>query len=151
MRYWVISLLALTACSTGDNDKMIANSNKISLDSFEACVILGGLVMESWPQQCALNGQQFTEDISTGKKGDRKKILFEIGPSKVDCVGVAPMQCLIVNGGMFYDSIAGYDYKPGQSVIIEVEREQYCDPEILNDCPQDVGIYRYRYLRTMTR
>lgn len=150
---WVGALMVvcLTSCTTGDPQKPSDSSNKIILNSYEACVILGGPVMESWPQQCALDGKHFTQDISTGKKGDRKTLLFEIGPKKVDCMGVGPMQCLVVNGGYFYDGIEGYEHTPGQSVIIEVEREQYCDPDIFNDCPQDAGIYRYRFIREMIR
>lgn len=146
-----LSMMFLTACTTGDGVGATDSSNKITLNSFEACLILGGPIMESYPRQCSLNGQHFTEDISTGQKGDRKSILFQIDPDRVDCMGVGPMTCYVVNGGLLYDEIEGFDFQPGQSRIIEVEREQYCDPNMVNGCPQDAGIYRYRYVRDMDK
>ncbi len=115
-------------------------------DSFEACLISGAPIMESYPRQCAFNGKTYVEDISTGKTGDTKRILFEIGPEIVRCHGAFEQDCLIVNQELFYDSIDEFTHKPGVTTIAEIERTQYCDPDEFNSCPQDVGIYRYRLL-----
>ena len=36
-----------------------------------------------------------------------------IGPDLVDCVGVVPQKCMVVNGTLFYDSIDSFNYKEG--------------------------------------
>ena len=36
------------------------------INSFDACVAAGNPVMESYPRQCAANGETFTEQIDTG-------------------------------------------------------------------------------------
>lgn len=56
------------------------------------------------------------------------------------------MKCLVVNSELFYDDIEGYDHQEGVGRVIKIERIQFCDPDVLNSCPQDVGIYRYRLL-----
>ncbi|MEN8255971.1 MAG: META domain-containing protein [Verrucomicrobiota bacterium] len=50
-----------------------------------------------------------------------------VGPTMADCVGVAPMTCLLVKDspdaeyGMFYDPIEGFDYVPGYEYELRVE------------------------------
>ena len=118
--------------------------------SFEACLISGQPIMESHPRQCAYEDLVFVEDIETGNKGDTKLILFEIGPEISRCQGAFPQECMIVNGGLFYDSIEGFTHTPGTTHIIEVLRTQYCDPDEINSCPQDVGIYNYKIVRVIS-
>ncbi len=152
MRFLIPALL-LAACNTPDGPNTaepVGGLQDISLVSFEACVVKGGAVMESYPLQCSLDGKHFTENIDTGKIGDKRTLYFEVGPQKSDCTGMMPMKCLNVNGQFFYDHIEGFTHKPGVTSVLEVEREQYCDPDVFNSCPQDVGIYNYRLVRVIS-
>ncbi len=45
-----------------------------------------------------------------------------VGPKLVDCVGIAPQKCMIVNGEYFYGSIFGFDYEEGYTYTLEVEK-----------------------------
>lgn len=63
---------------------------------------------------------------------------FSIAANKVACEGVAPMQCLVVNGKYFYDYIKGYEHIEGQSAEICVNVIKRPEP-----IPADVGIYEY--------
>lgn len=72
-----------------------------------------------------------------------------VGSELEDCVGVAPMKCMIVNGELFYDAIDGFDYEPGYEYKIKIERfDAWPDRE---EPPQDAGRYGYRLIEVMER
>lgn len=64
---------------------------------------------------------------------------FSIAANRVDCVGVGPMRCLLVNGALFYDSIEGYDHVEGQAAEICVTKTRRPDP-----IPADASSFVYR-------
>lgn len=51
-----------------------------------------------------------------------------------DCVGVAPMKCLLVKKDgqadweFFYNSIEGFNYEPGYEYVLEVKAEKIENP-----------------------
>jgi len=57
-----------------------------------------------------------------------------VGPERVECVGVAPMECLQVaysEGGepqLFYDAITGFEPEVGTSYVIDVQVTEVADP-----------------------
>ena len=65
--------------------------------------------------------------------------VFEIAPDTVQCEGVGPQRCLVVNGEFFYDEIAGYTHRDGQAARICVLRIQ-SDASV----PADASLYTYR-------
>ncbi|MEE9347859.1 MAG: DUF4377 domain-containing protein [Robiginitomaculum sp.] len=142
-----ILVLTLAACTAGGGAGQKTGMTDLPVNSFEACLIYGGVVMESYPRQCVNGKAHFTEDISIGHKGERKTILFEIGPNIVDCTGESAQKCLVVNGEYFYDKIEGYAHKPGLVSIIEIERRQSCAGDM---CPQDAAMYEYKLLRIVS-
>ena len=86
----------------------------------------------------------------TDNSNSSDKIIVTIGPELQDCVGVGPMKCMVVDGEFFYDQIQGFIHRNGVTSTIEIEREQFCDPEVLNSCPQDGGIYKYKLVRVVS-
>ena len=52
-----------------------------------------------------------TSDQTVYSTGEIMEIT--VGPDLVDCVGVAPQKCLVVNGSLFYDSIDSFNYSEG--------------------------------------
>lgn len=71
-----------------------------------------------------------------------------IGPEREDCVGVAPMRCLVVDGFLFYSEIDGFDYQEGYQYRILMEQyEAYPGQEI----PADAGRYGYRLLEVLEK
>lgn len=123
------------------------------INDFLSCEKAGGRIMEKYPRICELNGEYFDEIIEpeTLSKGDSVIETFTVGPETVECHGAFPQNCFIVNGEYFYDTIAGFDFKPGYEYVLEVERTQICNPEVLNDCPQDIGIYEYSLKKTLSK
>lgn len=79
--------------------------------------------------------------IPTIKKADL--LTFTIAPYKKDCVGVAAMKCLIVNGELFYDSIQGFEFAEGTEYEILVARSER------ENVPADASKYTYRFLETL--
>ena len=65
--------------------------------------------------------------------------VFDIAAQTQPCVGVGPMQCLVVNGEFFYNSIEGYTHVEGEAARICVAKTRRPDP-----VPADAGLYLYR-------
>lgn len=72
-----------------------------------------------------------------------------VGPERVDCVGVGPRKCLVVDGLYFYDSIDGFDYEPGYRYLIRMERyDAWPEHE---EPPQDASMYGYRLIEILEK
>ena len=72
-----------------------------------------------------------------------------IGPELVDCVGVGPRKCLVVDGRFFYDSIEGFDHEPGYSYVIRMERYDAWPGQA--EPPQDASRYGYRLIEILEK
>ncbi len=79
----------------------------------------------------------------SGKSGSLK--VFEIGPRKVDCVGIIPTKCMVVNGRWFIDPIDGFDYQEGYKYIITVRVETVEDP------PADASSEKYSLVEIISK
>ncbi len=82
---------------------------------------------------------------STNIMNDENILLFTIAPEKEECVGVGPMQCLIVNGEYFYDSIDGFDFEEGYHYTIKVQRDERVNP------PADASMYTYTLVEVVEK
>ena len=69
-----------------------------------------------------------------------------VGARREDCVGVAPMECLVVDGNLFYDEIEGFTHTPGYMYRLRILRY---DPWGGNEPPADAGLYAYRLLEVL--
>lgn len=77
-----------------------------------------------------------------------KTMIVVVGPEKVDCVGVAPMKCLVVDGGFFYEPIKGFDFKQGYDYKLEIQRIQlYTESTV----PADANLYEYRLIKVLSK
>ena len=76
-----------------------------------------------------------------------------INSFKVPCVGVAPTQCLQVHGGeqpfgqwrLFYDDIAGFEYRPGSLYRVKVRVTEIPAEQL----PADVSSLRFELLEIL--
>ena len=73
---------------------------------------------------------------------------FSVGPERVACVGAAPMECLVVDGELFYEEIEGFEFESGYRYRVEVERYERWPGR---EPPQDAGRYGYRLVRVLER
>ncbi|MFP2768144.1 DUF4377 domain-containing protein [Oceanisphaera sp. KMM 10153] len=71
-----------------------------------------------------------------------------VGPQRVHCVGVGPMQCLVVDGRLFYDRIQGFEFEPGYQQTLRVERRQRFTSAT---APADASLYQYRLLQVLDK
>lgn len=76
--------------------------------------------------------------IGAFASAEGEKLVFEIDANTAPCVGVAPMQCLVVNGEYFYESISGYRHIEGTAAKICVLRSKRAEP-----IPADLGAFKY--------
>ena len=98
-----------------------------------------------------------TEIMPTGEISENETSVnfivlnFEIGPQLINCQGFIHQKCMVVNGELFYNSIEGFDFELGYIYKVKVKREQICNPNVINNCPQDVGIYRYIFIEELSK
>ncbi|GGB53665.1 hypothetical protein GCM10011502_28600 [Oceanisphaera marina] len=93
---------------------------------------------------CTANAPQDTQkvDASTTVK------TVTVGPQTVDCVGVGPMKCLIVDDAFFYDRIQGFDFEPGYEYQLKIEQRQRFSP---SNVPADASLYEYRLVDVLSK
>ncbi|MCY4522116.1 MAG: DUF4377 domain-containing protein [Caldilineaceae bacterium] len=72
-----------------------------------------------------------------------------VGPERVECVGVGPMQCLVVDGELFYDSIEGFEYE--EAYVYRIRMERYDAWPDLEEPPQDASAYGYRLVEVVSQ
>lgn len=70
-----------------------------------------------------------------------------VGPELKDCIGVGPMECMIVDGLFFYDTIEGFNYEEGYTYELEIIKSE-SSPE---DVPADAGIYAYELVKIVSK
>ncbi|WP_419166762.1 DUF4377 domain-containing protein [Candidatus Palauibacter sp.] len=71
-----------------------------------------------------------------------------VGPTLAKCYGVGPQSCMVVNGGLFYDGIEGFEYEAGYDYLLRIG--EY-DPWDGREPPQDAGRYAYRLLEQLEK
>ena len=72
----------------------------------------------------------------------------EVGPELVDCVGVGPRTCMVVDGDFFYDSIDGFEYEEGYEYRLRMERYKAYPGR---EPPQDASRYGYRLIEVLSK
>ena len=84
------------------------------------------------------NNESAEDSIPKTNASEQGNVLtFQIAPYTQDCVGVAPMKCLVVNNELFYDDITGFEHQEGTEYILKVRRT---DRE---EIPADASAYLY--------
>jgi len=70
-----------------------------------------------------------------------------VGPDILDCKGVAPMKCMLVNGALFHEAIEGFVHTPGTSYVLEVERSpRFPEGSLI----RDASPFSYRLIRVLS-
>ena len=72
-----------------------------------------------------------------------------VGAKLVDCVGVGPMKCMVVDGEFFYDNIDGFHYEEGY--VYRLRMEQYDAWPGQKEPPQDASRYGYRLIEVISK
>ena len=71
-----------------------------------------------------------------------------VGPTLAKCYGVGPRSCMVVDGGLFYDGIEGFEYEAGFDYRLRIGKY---DPWGGSEPPQDAGRYAYRLLAQLEK
>ncbi len=83
--------------------------------------------------------------------GAENQMVFLVGPELVDCVGVAPQQCMLVKRpedadfGLFYDPIEGFTFEPGFEYELLVQVDKVDNP------PADGSSLKYTLVQELSR
>ncbi len=99
---------------------------------------------------CGVGAGTATTSNEAGDESRSTAVLeVSVGPALVECVGVGPRKCLLVDGKFFYDSIEGFHYEPGYRYMIRMERfDAWPDSE---EPPQDASKYSYRLIEILEK
>ena len=71
-----------------------------------------------------------------------------VGPELEDCVGSAPMRCMVVDGDLFYDDIEGFEHEAGYRYSIRMERYDRWQGQAP---PADASKYGYRLIEVVEK
>ena len=71
-----------------------------------------------------------------------------VGPTLAKCYGVGLQSCMVVDGGLFYDRIEGFDFEPGYNYRLRIG---VYDPWDGKEPPQDAGRHAYRLLEQLEK
>ena len=80
-------------------------------------------------------------------EGDTEIMEVTVGPELEECMGVAPQMCMVVDGGLFYQSIEGFEHEAGYEYRLRIERY---DPWNGNP-PADASMYGYRLIEVLEK
>ena len=72
-----------------------------------------------------------------------------VDPELKECVGLDPMQCMVVDGELFYSRIDGFDYEEEYVHKLKIERYDAWPNE--EGPPQDASRYGYRLIETISK
>ena len=86
---------------------------------------------------CGLLGPEYLEEREV-----------TVGPTLAKCYGVGLQSCMVVDGGLFYDGIEGFDYEPGYDYRLRIGKY---DPWDGGEPAQDAGRYAYRLLEQLEK
>lgn len=75
-----------------------------------------------------------------------ENILIAVGPEYVSCTGVVEMECMMVDGRLFYDQIVGFEYEPGFMYQLEVKQIFRKEP-----IPADLGSWYYELISVVSK
>ena len=71
-----------------------------------------------------------------------------VGPELEDCVGSAPMRCLVVDGDLFYDDIEGFEHEAGYRYRLRMEHYDRWPGQAP---PADASKYGYRLIEVVEK
>lgn len=71
-----------------------------------------------------------------------------VGSELEDCVGSAPMRCMVVDGYLFYDDIEGFEHEAGYRYRIRMERYDRWQGQAP---PADASKYGYRLIEVIEK
>ena len=72
-----------------------------------------------------------------------------VAPHRAECVGVAPMECLVVDGELFYGEIEGFQHEAGYVYRLRIER--YDPWPDMEEPPADASEYGYRLIEVVSK
>ena len=89
-------------------------------------------------------------DDSTDPVGSRflETRVVTVGPTLAKCYGVGQRSCMVVDGGLFYNAIEGFEYEAGYNYRLRIGKY---DPWDGKEPPQDAGRYAYRLLEQLEK
>ncbi len=71
-----------------------------------------------------------------------------VGPTLTKCYGVGLRTCMVVDGGLFYEGIEGFEYEAGYTYRLRIGKY---DPWDGGEPPQDASRYAYRLLEQLEK
>jgi hypothetical protein len=106
------------------------------MGKFSSSLVLSTALFVALATMTACMPPESNESIESSEQTESQNqiVTLYVGPEQVDCVGVAPQQCLLVRESLeedysyFYSTIDGFNYEPGYAYELLVEKAPVEDP-----------------------
>jgi hypothetical protein len=106
------------------------------MGKFSSSLVLSTALFVALATMTACMPPESNESIESSEQTESQNqiVTLYVGPEQVDCVGVAPQQCLLVRESLeedysyFYSTIEGFNYEPGYAYELLVEKAPVEDP-----------------------
>ena len=99
---------------------------------------------------CLLSGCANYSESNTDLdlSAQEKLMTVSVGAHKVDCFGIAPMQCLLVDDLLFYSQIKGFNFEDGYDYQLKIKRIKVFTKHI---APADASLYEYHLIKVLSK
>lgn len=101
------------------------------------------------PQEDGGGGASAEDAAPADVETDGVIIEVTVGPEMEDCVGAAPMRCLVVDGGLFYEPVEGFEHEQGYEYRLRIERYDAWPDQA--EPPADASRYGYRLIEVISK
>jgi hypothetical protein len=99
----------------------------------------------TYGNSCSACSSGNIDSWTEGECMDENVEIMTVGSELKDCVGVGPMECMVVDDKFFYDDIEGFDYEEGYTYEIKVKKTEIENP------PMDGSSIKYELLEVISK
>jgi membrane-bound inhibitor of C-type lysozyme len=95
----------------------------------------------------SLDGEDNYQDCMTEALAkNTSEMTVTVSPQKRDCMGVGPMECLVVDGNNWYSDIEGFDFEAGYEYELKIKKTARPEP-----IPADASAFTYELIEVLAK
>lgn len=121
-------------------------------DGCNNCFVIDGEVGGCTRKYCPEEAMQEPRCLKTmDMEKELDEMVIKVGPEKMECMGVAPMECLVVDGELFYEDIEGFYFEAGFEYKLRVKKSLAFGTDDPEQIPADASMYKYELVDILSK